>query len=355
MAKLNVMVTGAKGGRAHAIMKALLRSPTLAGLGLRVYPVDITPFAAGLYARTGTEGTVLPRLEDDFAAWEAFIQEKQIDFIFPTSDLDLVPLSSQRLLWRDQLGCQVMVSPLYAVEIANDKFMTFTHLYKTGVPTPESYSTYAGLCAFSEFYAYPFVVKPRFGANSRGINKVNNSEELEFYFAHTPDPIVQEYIDGDEYSGAITYDKDGEAKLFFVTRVYERRGHMTFGEVGDYPQIEAFLREFAIKTRPLGFSHALNVQMIQRGDQVYVIELNAVCSGSTAIRSHFGFNQPEQLILHHRYDMPLERTMIERNVGYAPTSGLVMTVTEEMFFEGVTREQMAHSSSGIHGKFWQSL
>lgn len=350
MIKLNVAVTGAKGGRGIAIMKALLSSPTLEGLGLRVYPIDITPFAAGLYGRTGTEATVLPKPETDPQAWERFVEEKQITVMFPGSDNDLVPLAQCRDYWLAQYNCHVMVSDMEAVKIANDKGQTWESLSTCDVQLPASQLTDS---IHFPWYHYPCIIKPRFGANSRGIHITKDGYEMRFFVQHTPDPIVQEYIEGDEYSGAITYDKQGEAQVFFVTRVYERHGHMTFGEVGHYPQIEAFLREFAEKTRLLGFSHALNVQMIEREGVVYVIELNACCSGSTAIRSHFGFNQPTQLILNHVHSMPFEN--INKLAESERKTGLAMTFTEEMFFDGVTREQLEQSTNGIHGSIQQWL
>ena len=341
MAKLNVAVSGVSGGCGTSIMKALLSSPTLAGLGLKVFPLDITPFAVGLYGRT-EPGTVLPKPEDDPEAWEEAIRKLELDVIFPGSDNDLVPLAEHRDCWFERYGCRVMVSGVESVKIANDKALTVSHLTSylaLHLPFSSWYEQnermYHGMHSFEKNMAY--IVKPRFGANSRGLH-ICTVDELAFYVKHTPDPIIQEFIEGDEYSGAITYDKDGEAKAFFVTRVYKRTGHMTFGEVGHYPQIEAFLREFAEKTKPLGFSHALNVQMIEREGVMYIIELNARCSGSTAIRSHFGFNQPAQLILHHIYDLLIEKLP---QVECERSNGLAMTFTDETFFDGVTRDEMA--------------
>lgn len=337
--QLNIMISSAKTGRALAVMKALVTSPSLASVcDMQVFPIDITPAAAGLYFKH-SPGTVLPRLEDNPTAWENFIVEHNIGVIFPTSDLDLHILSQYRDEWWERLSCKVMVDSLDSVIVANDKAGTFSELHHAGVNTPESYSRRAGLEAFAQFYQYPYIVKPRFGANSRGINIAHNDEELKFYWNHTENPIVQEYIEGDEYSGAITYDKHGQAQAFFVTRVYERRGHMTFGEVGDYPQIEAFLREFAEKTRHLGFSHALNVQMIERDGIVYVIELNPVCSGSTAIRAAFGFNQPEQLILHHCFGQEINQPEIKH--------GLAFSITDEVYLYDTTLEQIKQSTNGI--------
>lgn len=346
--KLNVMVCGAKSGRGIAILKALLQSPTLAGLGLKVFPVDITPFAVGLHVHTHQKGAVLPRLEDDPQAWERFIQEHDIDVVFPASDLDLSALAQVRDGWQQVEGCKVMVDDETTVSIANDKQQTFVALHHAEVKTPESYSRKPGLLAFAQFYGYPLVVKPRFGANSRGFQIVRSDEELEFFWSLTPLPMAQQYIEGNEYSGAITYDKAGNAAAFFVTRVYERRGHMTLGEVGYYPEAFAALQDFALKTRHLRFGHALNVQMIERDGEFFVIELNAVCSGSTAVRAAFGFNQPEQLIMHHCYGLRVAEPILAN-------TGVVMTFTEELYLFNTTYDDLKASTIGERGNIRQWL
>ena len=64
-ATMKVAVSGVGGGVGQSILKAL----AIGSLPVEVYPVDITPFSAGLYR--GVQGAVLPPPEtpEGMGAW----------------------------------------------------------------------------------------------------------------------------------------------------------------------------------------------------------------------------------------------------------------------------------------------
>jgi carbamoyl-phosphate synthase large subunit len=56
---------------------------------------------------------------------------------------------------------------------------------------------------------FPLFIKPRFGSGSKESYKINDRKELSFYCGNLYNGIIQEYINGVEYSIDTLGDKDG--------------------------------------------------------------------------------------------------------------------------------------------------
>ena len=65
---------------------------------------------------------------------------------------------------------------------------------------------------------------------------------------------------------------------------------------------------------------------------VVPFELNARFSGTTAVRSHFGFNEPEMSLLSFFYKQELNFPVIK--------SGLVLRYNEEVFIDKISAENL---------------
>lgn len=333
---LKVAVSGVGGGGGQSICKALMQSH----LPIAIVPVDISGLSAGLH-RTKTGGFVLPKPEDDIEAWYDFVVDNAIVAIFPGSDHDLMPLSQHAEHFRMVLGCEVMVANPFCVETANQKFKTFLELYSRNVPVPETYCREDNLDAFVAVYGFPLVVKPSFGMTSRGVQVVQDEEEMRFFWRRTHNPIVQEYIEGDEYTTTITFDKDSVARAVFVLKRSLYAGTTYVAESGSFPLVEQFCWDFAEKVKDMKWTHALNIQLRVRDGVCFVIELNSRCSGSTAIRAHFNFNQPSQLLEHYVLGKPI--------VQPETTHGVAFRYWDELFLKDVTMDEVKALKRGMRG------
>lgn len=330
MNSIKVLVTGAGGGGGQAIGKAL----RISGLPIEIHMADIRPDAVGLHRFD--YGVVLPKPEQDMGAWEQYVFEAGIQAIFPGSDHDLEPFAQVRDAFWQQLQCEVMVSGVEAVRIANDKALTVKALHEAGVGVPKS--VWVGGNIGDLGYGNPEVIKPRFGMTSRGVQVVHDEETSNFFWEHTENPIVQEYIEGDEFTVALTYDKTHELRSWFVLRRDLYMGSTRLAESGNFPLVDNFVVDFARKTRHLNFSHGLNIQLRVRDHQCYVLELNARCSGSTAIRARFGYNQPAMLINHHILRQPMFPPSHTQN-------GIVLVHQDELLLPDLTLEQLKAQTS----------
>lgn len=121
------------------------------------------------------------------------IKKEKINLIFSAIDPEIPLLLKHRELFA-KLNCLALVSSPKTTEIANDKIKTASFLNSIGVLTPKiikkPYKT----------VRYPVFIKPVNGSGSKHAYKVNSAKELKTFLQIVPDPLVTEFIDGQEYT-----------------------------------------------------------------------------------------------------------------------------------------------------------
>ncbi len=276
------MVTGVGGGVGQSILKAL--SETSYG----IVGVDSEELAAGLYAS--------PIAYKGFYASDPNFADRLLEIcrkegcalIFAGHDVELLPLSEQAERFR-AAGTVPVVSSAEIIRMCDDKLATNEFLKRHGIPVPETWR----LSEFSTFHG-PVVLKPqRGGARSRGVYVAHSAEDIGIY-RRLVDPdncIVQEYIEGDEYTcGSVTL-KDKCAGVIVMRRIL-RDGDTYKAFVERHPRLESLVRDIVETLKPFG---ACNIQLRVRNGEPFVFEINARCSGTTAARALAGFNEPRMI------------------------------------------------------------
>jgi len=338
---MRVGVTGVGGGVGQSIMKAL----TLSSLPVDIYAIDVQPQSAGLYR--ATEGLRLPRPESPggIEEWEAALTDKGVEALIPGSDHDLLPLAAARDDWATRDVCQVLVSDLELVRQCRDKAATHEVLQKAGLPVPRSawdLSTEEAV-SWAADTGYPVVIKPRDGSGSRHVHVAEDEEEVRFYHKRTPRPILQGHLslsgDIQEFTCAVFVDRDGSPVGTFMARRDLSGGSTYRAEVGFWPDIHELLLAIGSELRPKG---PVNVQLrlTERGPVPF--ELNVRCSGTTAIRAYFGYNEPEMLLRHYALgeDVPTP----------TPRTGYALRYWNEVFLDGMGANDLERAANGLRGK-----
>ncbi|MEE3258763.1 MAG: ATP-grasp domain-containing protein [Candidatus Latescibacterota bacterium] len=328
---MKVAVSGVGGGVGQSVLKAL----AIAVLPVEVAAVDVQPLSAGLYL--GLEYAVLPRPEtpDGLAAWSEWAEAAGVVALIPGSDHDLLALAAARDDWQARGGCRILVSDRELVETCRDKAKTCQRLVAAGLPAPRSIwdASVDEAAAWARDCCYPVVLKPRDGSASRGVHVVGDEEELRFFFARTDSPIIQEYLhlhgQAEEFTCAVFAKRDGGIAGTFMARRDLSGGATYRAEVGQWPEIDRLLRSMAEVLCPRG---PLNVQLrlTERGPVPF--ECNIRCSGTSAIRAHFGFNEPEMLLRHYLLDEDLKEPPVR--------TGYVLRYWDEVFIDGADRARL---------------
>jgi len=296
-------------------MKAL----TISTLPVELTAIDVHPLSAGLFRATNR--VVLPKPEDPggLDEWESYVQENGIDALIPGSDHDLLPLASVREDWAKKGICKVLVSDLALVQTCRDKALTCQFLEQKGFLVPKSAWDLSAKEAlkWAKSTGYPVVLKPRDGFASRDFHLVEDEEELNFFYSRTPNPILQEHLSlrgaVDEFTCAVFADNEGSPIATFMARRDLASGSTYRAEINFWPEINDLLMAIGSALNPRG---VLNVQLrlTERGPIPF--ELNIRCSGTTAMRAYFGYNEPEMMLRHYVLGEQIESPQIRNGYAY---------------------------------------
>ncbi len=332
---LKIAVTGAGGGVGQSICKAL----SISSLPTELFPVDVQPLSAGLFR--GKEGLVLPKGEapGSLDIWREEFEKRGIEVVFPGSDYDVVSLSAVRDEWAATGGPAVLVSDRELVLDCRDKARTYERLTRDGIDAPKCVwgKSLEETLTFADSVGYPVVIKPRDGSASRNVTFAKDDAELSFYFTRTPNPIIQEYLaldgEAEEFTCAVFADVQGLVAATFMARRTLSGGTTFRAEVGYWEKLEPLLRKIGETLKPRG---PLNVQLRMTDRGPVPFELNIRCSGTTAIRAYYGYNEPEMWIRNY---------VLGEAVSQPPRrKGVALRYWNEVFIPDLSEEDLSGAS-----------
>jgi len=326
MTKPRVMVTGAGSGVGQGIIKAL----NLSSLECEIVSADISTLNAALY-RTRS-AIIFPKVESSNAIHEIckIIKANEINIVLIGSEFDLQFFSINKDLIEHQTGALVVVSPPETVGISNDKWETVKFLKENSLPFPESEipESLEKALEIAKTWHYPFIIKPREGTSSRGVYIIENEEDLLTSFDKIKKPILQKIIRmpentlQHEYTCSVFKCADGSLLGPFAARRTLRSGSSWLIEVDEFNELKPLLMKIGSN---LPFMGSLNIQLMMSETGPVPFEFNARFSGTTAIRAHFGFNEPEMVIRNYYLGKMLESPFI--------TKGMAIRYLEEVFVD----------------------
>ena len=166
-------------------------------VGLRIVAVDSDITAPGLSC--ADSGIVVPRAGDPhyLPAVMDVIRRYQACALIPTADTDL-PLLSEHRDDLEQEGCVALIAEPRVIDICRNKLKTYHFLCDQGIDTPITYTRDEILAGPSP--RFPLFSKPRTGSASDRVNKINDTLDLDYFLKRHDDLIVQEFLDGQEYT-----------------------------------------------------------------------------------------------------------------------------------------------------------
>ena len=243
-----------------------------------------------------------------------------IDFLKKTIDdydIDLVLFGiEQELLVVARAGSQLdgyldklAVNPPELTEICNDKWLTYRWLLNNGL---EEYAIDTAIDgSFSELsarFGNPFILKPRDGRASKGIQIVDCEEDFLFYKKKMGASFMAQHIAGtkeDEYTVGVFGDGEGGVcSEIYMRRVLSQAGATDKAVVVDIPELKEAVHALTKKARPIG---PTNYQFRIEDGLVKLLEINPRVSASTSIRAKFGFNESEMCITYYlEHTLPIQ-------------------------------------------------
>ena len=213
-------------------------------------------------------------------ALRGLCQSLCIDYIFPAYDDVIVALSREA----SRIPAKIISSPSSACEITRSKSDTYRALSGIiRVPRMFASSKTVGI--------YPVLVKPDRGQGSFGIIKADNEEELIKAIQAIRDPIICEYLPGEEYT--VDCFSDREKGLLFAGA--RRRRRIRNGiSVNTLTETLPEAKEMAgLIGRKLGLRGAWFFQLKRSQDgQLTLLEVAPRIAGAMAVHRVSGINFP---------------------------------------------------------------
>jgi carbamoyl-phosphate synthase large subunit len=217
------------------------------------------------------------------------IQDEKIHVLFIGVDFELPLFAKHKASIELATGCKVIVSSSDVIDIGNDKYKTYEFLKKNGLNYPATFLP--GECD-PDSLTYPVIVKPRVGARSIGVSKVDNKNKLEAALQLAKDPVIQECIgdDSTEYTCGIIALGQGQEKSIVLNRVLKQGNTYLSEYKNNFSQvIYEYIDAITKCLNPYG---ACNYQLRLDASQTpKLFEINPRHSGTTYMRSLFGYNE----------------------------------------------------------------
>lgn len=285
----------------------------LSGEGM-VIGVDMDADTAGMACVD--KAYLVPRADssDYIPALLDICTREGVGLLVSLSDLDLGPLS-RAIDAFGRIGVKTFVSDPDVIEVANDKWACFEFLKRHHIPSP---LTCLQLDEVQQYLrdghlAFPLMVKPRWGMGSVSLFKVNDVEELAFFYHHARNQvrdsflnvisqedidhsvIIQEWLEGDEFGIDVLHDFDGE----HVATVVKQKLAMRAGETDraitvENSRVASTAERVAACLRHRG---NLDIDIMLDCDGVpRVLELNARFGGGYPFSHLAGVDFPRALI-----------------------------------------------------------
>ena len=258
-----------------------------------IYLTDANNTAPAIYINEHFIRT--PRITDD-AYIDTLLdicREKNISLLIPLIDSDLSLLSQNKKAFA-KVGTRIMVSNTETLDICFDKRNTHRFLSEHNIPSPQIFSEEQ--LGSNHHLRFPMLLKPWNGSSSQGVHKISDRVELDFYRSYVKNSIVQEFIEGDEFTCDVYVDFSGKVRCVVPRKRLETRaGEVSKGmTVRDGEVITAVTA--LVKCLPDSIG-CLTVQCFKQDDgSVRFIEINPRFGGGFPLSIHAGADFPRWII-----------------------------------------------------------
>lgn len=330
----NILVTGAGAVLGQGILRCIKEGKT----EYFVHTADPDWKSTGHWL--GNKAHIIPLATDPnyLARIEQIIKKEHIDVLLIGTDVELPIFAKEKKRLEKELNVHIVVSKEFVIDIANDKWKTAEFLKKNSLPYPYSYLTTdnEGMKLLTQKAEFPYLAKPVDGARSKGLFVVNNNDDINTITSYPNNLVVQEFLpdtDGEFTSGCLVVNGFTE---YVVTLKRDLRDGNTYRAYYDekFEIYTPFIKEVAEK---LGVDGPCNFQFRIKNNRPVIFEVNARFSGTTPIRSFFGFNEVTAILNKLLFNEPVPKPKLKE--------GLVLRAWADIFVDKNTVDEFSNAEN----------
>ncbi len=288
MKEINVLFSSV--GRRVELVKYFDRARKKLGIKSNLIGIDIEETAPAL--NFVDKYYLVPRVTNDNFIEKVLeiCKKEKISLIVPTIDTELLLYSQNKERFKKEAGTEIMVSEEKSIRIMRDKILTMKFLKENGLDVPK---TLTKEDIEKENYKFPLFIKPLDGSSSFNNFKIKTKKELEFFKDYVPNPMIQEFAEGQEY--CVDVFSDFSSNVITVVpkkRVAFREGEITKGEIVKDRELINVGKKIVEILKPIG---EINFDCIKTKDKIVILEINGRFAGGSPMSFEAGANSPENL------------------------------------------------------------
>lgn len=288
MKDVNILILSA--GRRVELIQSFQNAAKRLHINSNIVAADCAETAPSLYFADRT--CILPRIDDPnyIPSIIGVCNKENISLIVPTIDTDLLLLSENKHHIEKSTNARVLVSDLEIIKICRDKINTQQFLEQHNFSVPRMYTEEdleKGMVRF------PVFIKPKSGSSSINTFKADHIRELNIYREIIDVPIIQDFLEGEEYTVDVFLDFDSNVITVVPRlRIATRAGEISKGKIMKERGIIHNVTKLMQVLKPVGH---ITVQLMKTKKGIEYIEINPRFGGGAPMSIQSGADSCENL------------------------------------------------------------
>ncbi|MGL4656092.1 MAG: ATP-grasp domain-containing protein [Sarcina sp.] len=218
-------------------------------------------------------------------------KKEKIKLIVPTIDTELLILAKNKQKIENETEAKVLISDEEYIKICRNKITTSEFFEKNNIGTPREVTK---LILAKKDYDFPLFIKPLDGSSSINTFKVKNQKELEFFLEYIENPIVQDFMEGTEYTVDILLDfESNPITIVPRERIATRAGEISKGKIVKDREVIEAVRDLLKVFKGIGH---ITAQCMKTSDGIKFIEINPRFGGGAPMSIKAGANSAINII-----------------------------------------------------------
>jgi len=290
MNSCNILFTSV--GRRVSLIRHFYRALKDLKLNGRIYGADASDKSPAFHITE--KSFMVPRINhpDYIPSLLKICKQEHIKVLIPLIDTELYVLAKNRQQF-SEIGTEAIISNQEVIHVGMYKTATHQFFKKNGVKAPELFSREDHEKIKENL---PLIIKPNDGSASHMVFRVDTEQQFDFFAQYVPNAIIQQYIEGEEYTLDVFVDLSGKVRCVVPRlRIEVRAGEVSKGVIvkrDDLIQAGKTVCECLAGARG-----CITLQCIcDRNGTIYMIEINPRFGGGVPLSIEAGADFPKWLL-----------------------------------------------------------
>ncbi len=286
----NILFTSV--GRRVSLIRHFFRALRELHLEGRIYGADASDKSAAFHITE--KSFIVPRINqpDYIPSLLKICKREHIKILIPLIDTELYVLAKNRQKFCE-IGTEVIISHEDVIHIGTYKTATHEFFKGIGILTPELFSREDREKIKNNL---PVIIKPNDGSASQMVFKANTAQQVDFFAQHVPNAIIQQYIEGEEYTLDAFVDLNGKVRCVVPRlRIEVRAGEVSKSLI--VKRNDLIEMGQTVCERLAGARGCLTLQCIcAPNGKIYMLEINPRFGGGIPLSIEAGADFPRWIL-----------------------------------------------------------